>query len=286
MKIQDGIIERDGFKLSYRIEGTGEPVLVIGSTLFYQRWFSPKLKENLQLIYLDHRGFTPPPESSGTTEDLYSLDRITDDMEALRLYLGLEKWWVAGHSGHGYMAFEYAKKYNDQVYGLILIAMSPSLSTENHAIADLHFDTLAEPERILQFQKNMEELPALIEAGPDQSFLLYNLALAPKSWRNSETDVRFFWNGVYTNMPAIDYLWGIVFRDIEITKELEDFYTPVWLALGKYDFVAGPREQWTAISKQFPDLTIELFEESAHNPPYEEAELFNEKLLAWMDLYK
>jgi proline iminopeptidase len=286
MKIQEGIIERDGFKLSYRIEGTGAPVLIIGSTLFYPRLFSPKLKESLQLIYLDHRGFSLAPEDKRSTEELYALEQIVDDMEALRQHLGLEKWWVAGHSGHGFMALEYAKKYNDEVYGLILIAMSPSLSTENHAIADLHFDTLAEPERMLLFQKNMEELPGLIEANPDQSFVLYNLAQAPKGWRNQETDVRSFWEGVHTNMPAIDYLWGIVFRDIEITRELEDFYTPVWLALGKYDFVAGPREQWTAISKQFPDLTIELFEESAHNPPYEEAELFNQKLLAWMDLYR
>lgn len=131
----------------------------------------------------------------------------------------------------------------------------------------------------------MEALPAAIEAEPDKSFLLYNLALAPKSWLNLEIDAGEFWKDVYTNMPAIDYLWGIVFRDIEMTQGLNDFYVPVWLAQGKYDYLAGPADQWTSISKQFSDITLEIFEHSAHNPPYEEASLFEQKLLAWMDLY-
>ncbi|KYP15817.1 alpha/beta hydrolase [Flavihumibacter sp. CACIAM 22H1] len=286
MKIQEGILDRNGFALRYRIEGTGDPLLVIGSSLFYQRWFSPLLRKNLQFIFLDHRGFCEAPAAVPATSEPCTLEEILDDMDALRRQLNLEKWWVAGHSGHGYMALEYAKKFNDRVIGVVLIAMAPSLSTENHAIAELHFDTLAESDRIRAFKKNMEELPALLEADPSQAFLVYNLALTPKSWRNYETEVKRFWEGVYINMPVIDHLWGIVFRDIDITSHLEDFYTPVWLALGKFDFVTGPGEQWTTITKHFPDLTIELFEHSAHNPAYEEAELFNQKLLNWMAVCK
>ena len=285
MKTMEGSIERDGFTLHYIKEGSGEPVLVIGSRLFYQRLFSASIKEKLGFVFADHRGFSIAPESTETVEELYALDEIIEDIEALRSDLGWTRFWIVGHSGHGYMALEYAKKYADHVKGVILSGMATSLSTENHALADLHFETLAEPERINTFRANMEALPAAIEAEPDKSFLLYNLALAPKSWLNMEIDAGEFWKDVYTNMPAIDYLWGIVFRDIEMTQGLNDFYVPVWLAQGKYDYLAGPADQWTSISKQFSDITLEIFEHSAHNPPYEEASLFEQKLLAWMDLY-
>ena len=286
MKIQEGFIERNGFKLHYLKEGKGEPVFVIGSRLFYQRLFSASLKEKLDFVFADHRGFSIPPESTEPVEELYALEEIIEDMDALRRELGWTRCWVVGHSGHGFMALEYAKKYADHVKGVILTGMATSLSTGNHALADLHFETLAEPERINAFRANMEALPAAIEAEPDKSFLLYNLALAPKSWLNLEMDAGAFWTDVYTNMPAIDYLWGIVFRDIDITQGLTDFYVPVWLAHGKFDYLAGPADQWTGIMKQFSDITLELFEHSAHNPPYEEALLFEEKLLAWMDLYR
>lgn len=286
MKTQFGIITRNGFNLQYIVEGEGEPVLVIGSRLFYQRLFSPALKQKLKFIFFDHRGFTPAPFETSNPEELYGLHEILADMEALRVQLGIEKWWVAGHSGHGFMALEYAKKYDNRALGVILIGMSPDFSTSNHAITDLHFDTIAEPERVQAFKNNQETLKEKLEAEPENRFILVNQAQAPKSWRNLQLDTTVFWEGVYINTPAIDYLWGLVFRDIDITREMEDFYMPVWLGLGKYDFVAGPKEQWEPITKFFQDLTIELFENSAHNPSYEETDLFDQKLLDWMELYK
>jgi proline iminopeptidase len=285
MKTTNGSIERSGFKFHYSIEGSGQPVLIIGSRLYYQRLFAPALREKLQLVFIDHRGFTPPPYEVSDPEELYGLDKILEDTEAIRKQLGIGKCWVAGHSGHGLMALEYAKRYDHDVYGVMLISTSPSLSTANRALADLHFDTLAEPERIRLFEQNMQELPEKIAAAPENRFVWFNLAQAPKSWYDSSIDAAAFWDGVYVNMPAIDHLWGTVFRDIDISQNLEDFYTPVWLALGKYDFVSGPAEQWNSVSKHFRDLTTEIFEHSAHNPPYEEASLFNEKLLQWMELY-
>ena len=286
MKTREGSIERNGFNLKYVREGAGEPVLVIGSRLFYQRLFSPTLKQQLDFVVADHRGFSIPPETEQSPKELYTLEEITEDIEALRKELNWKRFWIVGHSGHGYMALDYAKKYPDQVKGVILIGMGTSLSTENHALADLHFDTLAEPERVAALRSGMEALAAAVEAEPEKAFLHFNLAQAPKSWMNLETDVAAFWEGVYTNMPAIDYLWGEVFRDIDITKGLNDFYTPVWLAIGKYDYLAGPADQWTPLTKQFSDLTIKIFEHSSHNPPYEEAALFDQKLFEWMELYQ
>ncbi len=47
MASSSGIIEIDGFKLRYAIEGSGKPALVIGSAIYYPRTFSQNLRNHL-----------------------------------------------------------------------------------------------------------------------------------------------------------------------------------------------------------------------------------------------
>ena len=54
-----GVVEADGFKLRYCIEGEGVPAIVIGCAIYYPRIFSQNLRKHLRMVFLDHRGFTP-----------------------------------------------------------------------------------------------------------------------------------------------------------------------------------------------------------------------------------
>lgn len=83
-------------------------------------------------------------------------------------------------------------------------------------------------------------------------------------------------------MAAIDYIWGTVFRDIDITKDLKSFNKPVFLALGHFDFLVAPFFSWNPIRSQFHDLKIRLFGKSGHAPQLEEPELFDAELLQWL----
>src|SRR5882672_4400590 len=105
---QIGTIEISGFKLNYLVEGSGIPVLVPGSSVYYPRVFSEEIKKHLQFIHVDHRGFVPaPPE--GLDNSVFDLDVLIEDFEKVRKHLGLENFIVMGHSGHAFMALEYAK---------------------------------------------------------------------------------------------------------------------------------------------------------------------------------
>ena len=106
---ESGTITVDEFNLPYKIEGEGEAALVIGSSIYYPRAFSQRLRKHLKFVFLDHRGFAPSPGKLDTTS--YSLAKILQDMEAARQQLNLGKIIVIGHSGHSFMALEYAKKY-------------------------------------------------------------------------------------------------------------------------------------------------------------------------------
>jgi proline iminopeptidase len=85
------------------IEGEGETVLVIGSSLYYPKTFSKELKKSVRLIHFDHRGF-----SFGSMQNAnhLKLETILDDIECLRKHLGLDQFFILGHSGRGYMALE------------------------------------------------------------------------------------------------------------------------------------------------------------------------------------
>ncbi len=83
-------------------------------------------------------------------------------------------------------------------------------------------------------------------------------------------------------MTMFDYVWGEVFRDIDITKDLDKLQAPVLLALGRYDYLQPPPHMWEGVRDKFSNLTIRIFEKSSHAPQFEEPELFDKELLEWL----
>lgn len=276
-----GSIDSSGFKLNYSIEGEGPTVLIPGSVLYDQRAFSKLLRKHLRLIFLDHRGFVPPPGTE-ITNSAFDLDVLLEDIETARSHLGLENFFILGHSGHGFLAIEYAKKFPGNINGVIMVASAPNNSDARRKISTDAFEKNASITRKEISEKNMSELPGKLAADPEKRFMHFLLAAAPQSWYDPLFDATYLWKDVYTNMHAIDHIWGEVFRDIDITQGLDLLKKPVLLLLGKYDYLTGPPEVWDEIKNKFSDLTIKLFEKSAHCPQLEEAELFNNELLKWI----
>jgi proline iminopeptidase len=74
-----------------------------------------------------------------------------------------------------------------------------------------------------------------------------------------------------------------VFSDIDVTDGLQTLDRPVFLALGRYDFIVAPPSSWDPIKASFQNLTIQIFERSGRTPQFEESELFDERILSWMN---
>jgi proline iminopeptidase len=123
---------------------------VIGSAIYYPRVFSQALRQSLKLIFADHRGFAhlsgdvPPSE--------YALDAVLADIDLVRRHLGFEKVIVVGHSGHGYMALEYAKRYSQHVSHVVMIATGPSHSAAHNAATEQYWQESVCPERKAQLK--------------------------------------------------------------------------------------------------------------------------------------
>jgi proline iminopeptidase len=277
-----GDIVAGKFRLRYRIEGAGSPAVAIGSAIQGPRLFSPQLRQHLRLVFLDHRGFAASPGRVDTAE--FALDTLVDDIERARQELGLGRIAVLGHSGHALMALEYAKKYPANVSHVVMIAMAPDLSSASAAAAERYWQESVSPERKVVMEENLQRLPdeTLAQLPPREQFIRSYVRNGPRIWYDPRFDSSPLWEGVEVNRDMIDYVWGCVFRDIDITQGLAAFDRPVFLALGRYDFLVAPPSVWDALRPKFRDLTVRVFERSGHTPQYEEAALFDAELLRWM----
>jgi proline iminopeptidase len=122
-----------GTKLYFDIEGMGlvpdgprmreKPVAFIlhGGPGGDHSGFKPgliPLSERMQLVYFDHRG---QGRSAKGDPALYNLDENVEDMEALRLHLGLGPIVSIGTSYGGMVAMAHAARYPSSVSHLVLI---------------------------------------------------------------------------------------------------------------------------------------------------------------------
>lgn len=275
-----GHVYSSGFKLQYIVEGNGPPTIVVGSSLYYSRTFSQNLRNSLKLAFVDHRGFSPQNDCQDTS--LYSLDLLVDDIELVRKTLGFDKIIIIGHSGHAFMALEYAKKYPANVSHVVMMCVGPSLSHEGHRAAQQYLNDSVCPERKAALAKNLARLPEELSASPEKAFVTYCLLMGPKSWFDYNYDATQLWEGIEVNMTMFDYVWGEVFRDIDITENLDRLQAPVFLGLGRYDYLQPPPYMWEGVRDKFNHLTIRIFERSSHAPQFEDPELFDQELIEWL----
>ena len=284
LAVDTGSVMSGGFSLRYIIEGTGTPALIVGSSAYYARAFSANLRKHLRLVFVDHRGFAASPGPRDTTA--FALDTLIDDIERVRVALNLGRIAVVGHSGHAFMALEYAKKYPANVSHVVMIGIAPDLSATSAAAQEEHWQATASTERKAVLAENIRQLPdekiAVMPVSPGQRFIQTYIRNGPKAWYDPRFDSTPLWAGVDVNMEMFSHVWGRIFRDINITRGLTTFDRPVFLALGRHDFLVAPPSKWDALRPLFKDLTVSVFERSGHTPQYEEATLFDEELLRWM----
>jgi Predicted hydrolases or acyltransferases (alpha/beta hydrolase superfamily) len=277
-----GFVETDGFRLHYRIEGNGPSALVIGSSVYYPRSFSQKLRESLRLIFVDWRGFGELVASEISA--LPSFDDLLEDIEKVRQKLNLQKCIMIGHSAHGLLALEYAKKYPRHVSHVVMIGISPNLSPECLAMAERNWEESVWPERKAMLAERIREFPdeELVALPPAERFVKWNVRRAPQAWFDFRFDSSSLWQGVLPHMPLLDFFYGVALRNLDVTKGLESFDLPVLLALGRFDFIIAPGSLWDSIRPKFTSLTVKMFEHSGHSPQYEQPDLFDEELLRWL----
>jgi proline iminopeptidase len=274
-----GLVEVGGSRLEYVVEGQGKPCLVIGSSVYYPKTFSQDLRRHLRMYFVDMKWFAADyvPENL----DSVSIPTIVEDVEAIRRELGLEQPMIIGHSIHGTIAMEYVKKYADRVSSLVVIGSPSQFGNTTFAQkADALWETASAERKEIQTQNwgRITELDRL--SGKEATAAAYNRS-SPQYWYDPHYDANWLWDGMTVHTAVTNHLFNQVFAGYDMFAQAPEIPVPVFVAMGKYDYVI-PYTLWETSYANMPDYTLVLFDKSGHTPQLEEWERFDEELLNWI----
>jgi proline iminopeptidase len=281
---QAGVVEVDGAQLRYRIEGRGQPCLVVGSSVCYPRVFSQNLRNHLQLVFVDLRHFVDPehPCSAAPSFDreTITIDSYAADIEQVRQALGLGDVVVMGHSVHSVIALEYARRYREHVLGVVPIG--GLAGTEGDEAATNALWDAASDERKELFDRRRAQITPDLRASlsPAEFFVRRYVAYGPWYWYDPTVDSSWLWEDVVPDMPIFDRL-GELFDPYDLAQGPGEIDVPVLVVDGKFDF-GNPYTNWEAHAHKLPRHTLAFFDKSGHFPSLEEPELFDRTLVDWI----
>ncbi len=262
-----------GAELECRVRGAG-PVCVVLSSIGcepYERQLPAALDRHLRMAFVELRGSA---SSTGEPAEL-DFERLSDDLEAVRVALGVEKMAVLGHSILGALALEHARRSPATVSHAILVGTPPYGDMARlAAAAQAFFAADASPARQERLRANLAALPP--DAGPGQRLL----ASVPQRCFDPDFDLAPALAGARANPAFFAHLLGPLTHGWQALGE-PAVVVPVWLALGRYDYTV-PHRLWDDLAAQLPTASREVFQRSGHQPFLEEPAAFSERLLAWM----
>jgi pimeloyl-ACP methyl ester carboxylesterase len=106
--------------------GHGPNVFVLhggfGMEHSYMRTFLKPFEQDYHMIYYDQRGSLRSPVPKHDFKKYITMDNMVDDLELLRKETGEEKITLLAHSMGAVLAYEYMRKYPDQVGNVIIIS--------------------------------------------------------------------------------------------------------------------------------------------------------------------
>ncbi len=237
----------------------------------YKPALSP-LTEEMQLIYVDHRG---QGRSGRGPKESYTLSNNVKDLEALRKYLGLKKVVVLGASYGGMVAMSYAVAYPDQVSHLIAIATAPDHRFIERAQVILKERGTPEQQRAAQplwsgsFESEEQLRSFFYILGP-----MYSRKFdAEKAQANRYRRI--------VSIEAINMGFGDFLRTYNITDSLKQIKARTLVIGARHDWICAP-EFSTLIAQEIPNADLHIFGNSGHSVFADAGELALDTIRSFM----
>jgi proline iminopeptidase len=268
----------DGADLWLEDSGGAGPTVLIptgGGIDFYRNTFSHRFATELRVIYVEVRG---TGNSTGTISSATFVS-LAEDLERVRIELGLGAVAVLGQSNHGCIALEYGLRFPDTTRCVTSVASVPAgLGSVADGMA--RWDREADEQRkadLARRQKTLEALAADGGLSEDELAVQFQLAMTPFAWRDQAIDAWSLWNERAPKGFGAFIAW-LQDELFAFDIRLSDVEVPVLAVSGRYDYLC-PVERWTERIAELPDGSLEVFEDSAHNPQIEEQVHFDDLVI-------
>jgi proline iminopeptidase len=279
-----GSVGVDGVTLSYVTDVRGPSCIVVGVPVLDLRTFSDGFRDQLRCAYVTTR----MSESSlvGIPATDYNLSMLLSELDQVREGLGLDSVIIVGHSIHGMIAVEYARRYPDHVAAVVAIGAPPTVGPEWQQAQRSYWESHASQERREAHASNLARVSAdsLRSLSPRDGFVVRYVVNGAQYWADPTFDASPLWLDAIVNVDYFNELFANI-RDIDLRSDSYAIRQPVFLALGRYDYVVPPT-LWEGSAHRFVRLTMEVFEKSGHSPHFEEPRQFDERLGRWLSQIK
>lgn len=265
--------------------GSGPPLLVmhggLGLDHSYLKPHLDRLSDLLPILYYDMRknGRSARPGDAawpGRPEEPLRHEDLVADAEALREELGLERWFLFGHSYGSLVALEYAVRHSDRLLGLVLCQATPVLdypqqmmgawqaratAAQFEAVQRLILDPPATDEELRQLWLTV--LPLYLHQPP------------PAELVQALGQVRY-------SAAAYQDAARHCLPHYNVLPRLQEVTAPTLVLCGAHDAVMPLQEGAQRLCQHLPQAELHVFPHSAHFAFAEEPEAFQELLRGWL----
>jgi proline iminopeptidase len=273
-----GQLDVPGSLFEYSAEGTGTPLVVFtGGENIGHKLIPKTLKDHFVIIHAD-----PSNVDTSIIEEI-TLDDILDDLENLRLSIGIEKIGILGHSMFGTLPMEYAVKYPENTSFIISTGSQPFNNDISAEASRSYWEEKASKTRKQVRDQNWKELEDLNwnALSPTQQFITSYTADTPFRFYDPNFDQSSFWKGIEINMAFLSHYGGTLMKDFDHSERYQEIEAPILVLTGKYDFGAS-YYLWEKYESSIPDFTLKVYEHAGHNPFMEYPEEFARDVLEWV----
>ncbi len=262
-----GMAGGDGARLSYRVLGQGEVLVVIHDgpggekSIMYDGFDA--LSGGMKIVYYDQRG-CGRSEPLGAGQSCTIEDNVRD-LEALSSYLHLDSFSIAAHGWGAVIALEYAREHPDRVDAIVLVTpVSPHEP-------GLRIDGLMErlPEDGQMQVRAVLDNPFASMLEKREQFVRAVLPLLFYDQRAmGRADLESF-----RYSPDVDSRLSAELKSFDLYARLDDVGIPTLVIAGRHDVLTPLSEQMAYVERIGTSRAV-IFNESAHFPFLEEKEAF------------
>lgn len=217
--------------------------------------YSP-LAERMQLVYFDHRG---QGRSSRENPESWTLDENVEDMEALRVHLGLGPIVSIGTSYGGMVAMAHAARYPASVSHLVLIVTA----------AHSGFNARARQIVAERGTPEQQEVVGMLWEGrldDEEKLARYYAVMAPLYSTTHNPSAPSTRGRVLASPRALNNAFapGGFLQSYDLRPELGRITAPTLIMAGRHDWICPP-EFSEEIHRLIPGSDLRIFERSSHS---------------------
>jgi proline iminopeptidase len=212
-----------------------------------------------------------------------NFDTYARCIEAVRVAAKLERVAVVGHSHHGNVALEYAKRFPQSVSHVVLIGSPPVNIAQTVSAAEQYWALHASEERREALERRRSSLIDKDQLGslsPKDAYVWQYVTDAPLYWNDPNYDAAWLWEGMAFDMEAIRTFRNL-YQEYELNWDAESLIAPVLVVMGRHDY-AVPYTLWNRVLPTLENVTYRVFSKSGHTPQLEQPEEFDHLILNWL----